>query len=60
MLVVFEVAIRGCDQQFVQRYLSTKSVRSANYSSVTSSLLGLLVGLIFYTAGAFIFSKRRR
>ena len=53
--VVFEVAIRGCDQQFVQRYLSTKNVRSANYSSVTSSLLGLVVGLIFYTAGAFIF-----
>ena len=53
--VVFEVAIRGCDQQFVQRYLSTKSTRTANYSSVTSSLLGICVGLVFFTLGAFLY-----
>ncbi len=53
--VVFEVAIRGCDQQFVQRYLSTKSVRTANYSSVTSSLLGICVGVVFFTVGAFMY-----
>jgi len=52
---VFEVAIRGCDQQFVQRYLSTKSLRTANYSSITSSLLGICVGLVFFTLGAFIY-----
>lgn len=53
--IVFEVAIRGCDQQFVQRYLSTKSVRTANYSSITSSLLGICVGLVFFTVGAFLY-----
>ncbi len=53
--IVFEVAIRGCDQQFVQRYLSTKNVRTANYASITSSVLGLLVGLIFYTLGALLY-----
>jgi len=53
--IVFEVAIRGCDQQFVQRYLSTKSLRTANYSSITSSLLGIVVGLVFFTVGAFIY-----
>jgi solute:Na+ symporter, SSS family len=53
--IVFEVAIRGCDQQFVQRYLSTKSLRTANYSSITSSLLGVCVGFVFFTVGAFIY-----
>jgi SSS family solute:Na+ symporter len=53
--IVFEVAIRGCDQQFVQRYLSTKDVRTANYSSVTSSLLGVCVGVVFFTVGAFLY-----
>jgi SSS family solute:Na+ symporter len=52
---VFEVAIRGCDQQFVQRYLSTKSTRTANYSSITSSVLGIFVGVIFFTLGAFLY-----
>jgi SSS family solute:Na+ symporter len=53
--IVFEVAIRGCDQQFVQRYLSTKSVRTANYSSISSSLLGICVGCVFFTLGAFLY-----
>lgn len=53
--IVFEVAIRGCDQQFVQRYLSTKNVRTANYSSITSSLLGVCVGVVFFTVGAFLY-----
>lgn len=53
--IVFEVAIRGCDQQFVQRYLSTKDVRTANYSSITSSLLGICVGVLFFTVGAFLY-----
>ena len=53
--IVFEVAIRGCDQQFVQRYLSTRDVRTANYSSVTSCLLGICVGLVFFTVGAFLY-----
>lgn len=53
--IVFEVAIRGCDQQFVQRYLSCKSAREANLSSVASVLLGLCVGTVFYLVGACLY-----
>jgi SSS family solute:Na+ symporter len=50
-----EIAIRGCDQQFVQRYLSCKNVKAANMSSVLSMALGLLVSLLFYWLGAALF-----
>lgn len=53
--IVFEVAIRGCDQQFVQRYLATRNAREANLSSITSVLLGLCVGILFYSVGATLF-----
>lgn len=52
---VFEVAIRGCDQQFVQRYLACRDVKRANYSSLLSAVLGLAVGLLFYWVGAALF-----
>jgi SSS family solute:Na+ symporter len=53
--IAFEVAIRGCDQQFVQRYLSTRNAREANYSSIASVLLGICVGLVFFTVGAALY-----
>ncbi|HLP43503.1 MAG TPA: sodium/solute symporter [Fibrobacteria bacterium] len=53
--IVFEVAIRGCDQQFVQRYLACRSAAEANKSSITSVLLGVCVGLVFYSVGAALF-----
>jgi solute:Na+ symporter, SSS family len=53
--IVFEVAIRGCDQQFVQRYLSTKNAKEANFSSITSVVLGLCVSLVFYSVGAVLY-----
>lgn len=49
---VLEIAIRGCDQQFVQRYLSCNSVKEAKKSSVLSMLLGVVVSLLFYWVGA--------
>ena len=52
---VIEVAIRGCDQQFVQRYLSCKSVRAANASSVLSMVLGVCVSVLFFMVGAGLF-----
>lgn len=54
--VAFEVAIRGCDQQFVQRYLSTRDTRRANYSSIASVLLGICVGLVFFSVGASLYA----
>jgi SSS family solute:Na+ symporter len=53
--IAFEVAIRGCDQQFVQRYLSTRNAREANYSSISSVLLGICVGLVFFSVGAALY-----
>jgi SSS family solute:Na+ symporter len=53
--IAFEVAIRGCDQQFVQRYLSTRNAREANYSSIASVLLGVCVALVFYSVGAALY-----
>jgi len=54
--VVFEIAIRGCDQQFVQRYISVGSAKHANYSSLLSVIIGLVVAFLFYTVGAFLWS----
>jgi SSS family solute:Na+ symporter len=55
----FELAIRGCDQQFVQRYISCRSVREANLSSLASGLLGVAVGVVFFLLGAFLFAYYR-
>jgi SSS family solute:Na+ symporter len=52
---ILEIAIRGCDQQFVQRYLSCKDVKAANRSSILSMVLGLAVSLLFYWVGAALF-----
>lgn len=52
---VLEIAIRGCDQQFVQRYLSCKDVKAANRSSVLSMVLGVVVSILFYWVGAALY-----
>lgn len=52
---ILEIAIRGCDQQFVQRYLSCKDVKAANRSSVLSMVLGCVVSVLFYWVGAALF-----
>ncbi|MCR5377730.1 MAG: sodium:solute symporter [Fibrobacter sp.] len=52
---VLEIAIRGCDQQFVQRYLSCKDVKAANRSSILSMVLGCAVSILFYWVGAALF-----
>ncbi len=52
---VLEIAIRGCDQQFVQRYLSCKDVKAANRSSILSMVLGCAVSVLFYWVGAALY-----
>ncbi len=52
---ILEIAIRGCDQQFVQRYLSCKDVKAANRSSILSMVLGCAVSILFYWVGAALF-----
>ena len=46
--MVFEVAIRGCDQQFIQRYLSCKNDREAKLSSIFSALVACWLLYCFY------------
>jgi len=52
---VLEIAIRGCDQQFVLRYLSCSGAKEANRSSILSMVLGVAVSLLFYGVGAALF-----
>jgi SSS family solute:Na+ symporter len=52
---ILEIAIRGGDQQFVQRYLSCKTAKEANYSSILSMVLGLVVSILFYWIGAALY-----
>ena len=52
---ILEIAIRGCDQQFVQRYLSCKDVKAANRSSILSMVLGCAVSILFYWVGAALY-----
>ena len=52
---ILEIAIRGCDQQFVQRYLSCKDVKAANRSSILSMVLGCIVSILFYWVGAALY-----
>ena len=52
---VIEISIRGCDQQFVQRYLSCDSIKSANASSILSMVLGVFVSVVFFWVGAGLF-----
>ena len=52
---ILEIAIRGCDQQFVQRYLSCKDVKAANRSSSLSMVLGCAVSILLYWVGAALF-----
>ncbi len=52
---VLEIAVRGCDQQFVQRYLSCASVKEANRSSILSMVLGIFVSILFFSVGAALY-----
>ncbi len=53
---VFEVAIRGCDQQFIQRYFSTSTNKEADYSSWLSAVSGVLISFLFFAIGAGLFA----
>ncbi|CAM2009804.1 sodium:solute symporter family transporter [Acanthopleuribacter pedis] len=53
--IVFDLAIRGCDQQFVQRYMSCRDAFEANRGSYLSLLLGALIGLLFFWVGAALY-----
>jgi SSS family solute:Na+ symporter len=43
----------------VQRYISCRSLREANLSSLASGLLGVAVGVVFFLLGAFLFAYYR-
>lgn len=53
---VLEVAIRGCDQQFVQRYLACSSNSEAVRSSYLSILVGIPAAIAFFSIGALLYA----
>ena len=53
---VLEVAIRGCDQQFVQRYLACSSSKEAVRSSYLSILVGIPAAIAFFSIGALLYA----
>ena len=53
---ILEVSIRGCDQQFVQRYLACKNIGAAVKSSYFSIILGMPAAFAFYAIGALLFA----
>jgi len=54
--IVLDLAIRSCDQQFIQRYLSTQNVRKAQWATVLSAVLGAIAAWLFFLVGAFLYS----
>lgn len=53
---VLEIAIRGVDQQFVQRYLSCSSSSAAVRSSWTAMVIGLPATVLFFGLGALLWA----
>lgn len=54
--IVLDLAIRSCDQQFVQRYMCTGDVRRAQYAALLSAILGAFAAWIFFYLGALLFA----
>jgi len=53
---LFDIATHGMDQDFVQRLLACKSLKTAQKSIIYSSLLSIFVGLLFLSVGALLWS----
>lgn len=54
--IALDLAIRGCDQQFIQRYMSTSDIKRAQWATVLSAVLGLLVSWALFMVGAYLYS----
>ncbi len=54
--IALDLAVRSCDQQFIQRYLSTQNIRKAQWAAVLSAMLGAIAAWLFFMVGAFLFS----
>jgi SSS family solute:Na+ symporter len=55
-VLVLELSVRTTDQQFVQRYLSCKSVAEAKNSAALSWILGLVFAIFFLSIGVLLYS----
>lgn len=54
--VALDLAIRATDQQFVQRYMSCVDVRRTQYAAILSAVLGVIMALLFFGVGIFIWA----
>jgi len=52
--IIFDMATHGVDQDFAQRLLSAKSLKSAQRSIMSSSFLSIFVGLLFLSIGTLL------
>jgi len=52
--IIFDMATHGVDQDFAQRLLSTKNLKSAQKSIFLSSFLSIFVGLLFLGIGTLL------
>ena len=52
--IALDLAIRACDQQFVQRYLSCKDVLRSQFAAILSAVAGLFIALLFFAVGIFL------
>ncbi len=54
--LVINVQNFGIDQNYVQRYMTTNSIKEANFSTWFGSLLYIPVSLLFFTIGTALFA----
>ena len=54
--IIFDMATHGVDQDFAQRLLATKNLKSSQRSIVLSSLFSIFIGLIFLSIGTLLWS----
>ena len=52
--IIFDMATHGVDQDFAQRLLSAKNLKSAQRSIMASSFLSIFVGLLFLSIGTLL------
>ena len=54
--IIFDMATHGVDQDFAQRLLAAKNIKSAQKSIFLSSFFSIFVGLLFLSIGTLLWS----
>lgn len=54
--ILFDMATHGVDQDFAQRLMANKSLKGAQFSIISSSLLSIMVAFLFLSVGALLWA----